>query len=255
MFTDSHTHLYLEEFNDDLDVVIENALNHKVTKFCLPNIDFNTLPKLLKLHKTNPNMFYPMIGLHPCSVSSQFLIELEKIYEYIEKFPFIGIGEIGIDLYWEKTFIDEQKEAFKIQIKWSKKHNLPIIIHSRNSFNEIYDILYAEKGTNTTGIFHCFSGTYEEALKIIDMGFYLGIGGVLTFKNSNLFEVIKKIDLKHIVLETDAPYLAPHPMRGKRNEPKFLPLIAEKIAEIKNTSIEKVSEITNKNIENIFSIK
>ena len=193
-----------------------------------------------------------MIGLHPCSVSENYLTQLKKLYTNIEKFEFIGIGEVGIDLYWEKKFIEEQKEAFRIQINWAKAHKLPLVIHSRNSFNEIYSIIHKEKADDTTGIFHCFSGTYDEALKIIEMGFYLGIGGVLTFKNSNICEIVKKIDLKHLVLETDAPYLAPHPMRGKRNEPKFLPLIAEKIAEIKNTTLEEVSKITNQNINNIF---
>ncbi len=255
MFTDSHTHLYLKDFNDDLDIVIDNAKQQKVNRFLLPNIDINTLPNVISLHKKNPKLFYPMIGLHPCSVSDHFYDELEKIYEYITQYPFIGVGEIGIDLYWDQTYIAEQKEAFKIQIGWSKTHNLPIIIHSRNSFNEIYDILRTEKSENTKGIFHCFSGNYEDAIKIIEMGFYLGIGGVITFKNSKLFEVIKKIDLKHIVLETDSPYLAPHPMRGKRNEPKFLPLIAEKIAEIKQITTQEVSEITNENIERLFSIK
>ena len=252
MLTDSHTHLYLKDFQDDLNTVIENALNNKVDRFMLPNIDDTTILSLLDLHKKDPSLFFPMLGLHPCSVKKNFIKKLEEIYKYIDQYPFIGIGEIGIDLYWDSTFIEEQKEALKIQINWSKKHNLPIIIHSRNSFNEIYSVVSKEKNDNTTGIFHCFSGSYQEALEIIDMGFYLGIGGVITFKNSNLGEIIKKIDLKHLVLETDAPYLAPHPMRGKRNEPKFLPLIANKIAEIKNTSVELVTEITTQNTNHLF---
>ncbi len=252
MLTDSHTHLYLKDFQDDLNTVIENALNNKVDRFMLPNIDDTTILSLLDLHKKDPSLFFPMLGLHPCSVKKNFIQKLEKLYNYIDKYPFIGIGEIGIDLYWDNTFIEEQKEALAIQINWSKKHNLPIIIHSRNSFNEIYSVVSKEKNDNTTGIFHCFSGSYQEALEIIDMGFYLGIGGVITFKNSNLGEIIKKIDLKHLVLETDAPYLAPHPMRGKRNEPKFLPLIANKIAEIKNTSVELVTEITTQNTNHLF---
>ena len=166
--------------------------------------------------------------------------------------PFIAIGEVGIDLYWGGGMIKEQKLAFKTQINWAKKHKLPLIIHSRNSFDEIYNIMKEEKTNNLTGIFHCFSGSYDEAMKIIDMGFYLGIGGILTFKNSTIIDVIKKIDLKHLVLETDAPYLAPHPMRGKRNEPKFLPRIAEKIAEIKKITVKQVCKITNQNIDNLF---
>jgi len=253
MITDSHIHLYLEDFKNDLDAVVQNALNNNVTRFCLPNIDTTTITSLLNLYKKNPSLFFPMLGLHPCSVAKNFTQKLEELYNYIDKYPFIAIGEIGIDLYWDKTFLEEQKEAFKTQINWAKKHKLPIVIHSRNSFKEIYNILSKEKDQNTRGVFHCFSGTYEEALDIIDLGFYLGVGGVLTFKNSTtLSEVIKKIDLKHLVLETDAPYLAPHPMRGKRNEPKFLPLIVNKIAEIKNTSIELVKKITNENTDNLF---
>ena len=252
MLTDSHTHLYLKDFHDDLNMVIENALNNKVDRFMLPNIDDTTILSLLDLHKKDPSVFFPMLGLHPCSVQKNFIKKLEALYEYIDKYPFIGIGEIGMDLYWDNTFIEEQKEALAIQINWSKKHNLPIVIHSRNSFKEIYSVVSKEKNDNTTGIFHCFSGTYQDALDIIDMGFYLGIGGVITFKNSNLCEIIKNVDLKHLVLETDAPYLAPHPMRGKRNEPKFLPLIANKIAELKNTSVELVAEITTQNTNHLF---
>tara|TARA_B100001250_G_scaffold236220_1_gene202920 strand:- start:157 stop:918 length:762 start_codon:yes stop_codon:yes gene_type:complete len=252
MFTDSHTHLYLEEFDNDLEIVINDALKNKVNRFLLPNIDLKTLPQLLSVHKKYKNLVFPMIGLHPCSVSEKYLKDLEKLHEYIEKFPFVAIGEVGVDLYWETKMINEQTIAFQTQINWAKMHKLPLIIHSRNSFDEIYTIMKQEDVSNITGIFHCFSGNYEQAMKIIDMGFYLGIGGVLTFKNSSIRDVIKKIDLKHLVLETDSPYLAPHPMRGKRNEPKFLPLIAEKLAEIKNVSVEEVSVTTNKNINTIF---
>jgi len=255
MFTDSHTHLYLETFSSDLNTVITNAVHNNVNRFLLPNIDVDTLPKLLSICKQNKDLLFPMIGLHPCSVSKNYFKDLQKLEEYIGQKSFIGIGEVGIDLYWEDKFIKEQKEAFRIQINWAKKYDLPLIIHCRNSFNEIYSILKSEKTDNITGIFHCFSGTHEEALKIIGMGFYLGIGGVLTFKNTTLPEVIKKIDLQNLVLETDSPYLAPHPMRGKRNEPKFLPLIAEKIAKIHNTKIEKVAKITNQNINTIFFSK
>ena len=252
MLTDSHIHLYLKNFDNDLDDVIQQALNQKINRFLLPNIDNETLPKLLSICEKYPNLLFPMIGLHPCSVKENYIIELEKLHANMHDAKFIGIGEVGIDLYWDKKFIEEQKEAFKTQIQWGNKNNLPIIIHSRNSFNEVYSILKKEKAEHTTGIFHCFSGTEKEAQKIIDLGFYLGIGGVLTFKNSNLIEVIKKIDLNHIVLETDAPYLSPHPMRGKRNEPQFLSIIAEKISEIKNISMAELSVITNKNIDDIF---
>lgn len=252
MFTDSHIHLYLDQFDTDLDVIIKEALNQKINRFLLPNIDNATLPKLLSICKKYPNLLFPMIGLHPCSVDKNYLNNLDLLYSKIKSSNFIGIGEVGMDLYWEKKFIEEQKEAFKIQTHWANKNNLPIIIHCRNAFHEIYPILKKEKKSETTGIFHCFSGTYEEAKKIIDLGFYLGIGGVLTFKNSSLIEVIKKIDLNYIVLETDAPYLAPHPMRGKRNEPKFLSIIAEKVSEIKNITTEELAAYTNKNINDIF---
>ena len=252
MFIDSHTHLYDAKFNDDLDIVINNALNNKVNRFLLPNIDKKTLPQLISTCQKYKNLLFPMLGLHPCSVSSTYEKELEEIYEYINEFPFVAIGEVGIDLYWETKMIKEQESAFRIQINWAKKNNLPLIIHSRNSFDQIYKIMKEEKVNNITGIFHCFSGDYDQALKIIDMGFYLGIGGVLTFKNSNLKNIIEKIELRHMVLETDSPYLAPNPMRGQRNEPKYLPIIANKLAEIKNVSVEKLAEITNQNINTIF---
>ncbi|MAZ58322.1 MAG: hydrolase TatD [Flavobacteriales bacterium] len=252
MFTDSHIHLYLEQFDSDLNFVIQEAVSHKINRFLLPNIDNKTLPKLLSTCNKYPDLLFPMIGLHPCSVNKNYLNDLELLYSNITNNNFIAIGEVGIDLYWEKKFIKEQKEAFKMQIHLANKHKLPIIIHCRNAFHEIYSILKKEKNPETTGIFHCFSGSYQEAKKIIDLGFYLGIGGVLTFKNSGLIDVIKKIDLKHIVLETDAPYLAPHPMRGKRNEPKFLSIIAEKITHIKNVTAEQLSRYTNKNIDDIF---
>ena len=252
MFIDSHTHLYDEKFNDDLDIVINNALNNKVHRFLLPNIDKKTLPQLISICQKYKNLLFPMLGLHPCSVSSTFEKELEEIYEYINEIPFVAIGEVGIDLFWETKMIKEQESAFRTQINWAKKHNLPLIIHSRNSFDQIYKIMKDEKVNNITGIFHCFSGDYDQALKIIDMGFYLGIGGVLTFKNSNLKNIIEKIELRHMVLETDSPYLAPHPMRGQRNEPKYLPIIANKLAKIKNVSVEKLAEITNQNINTIF---
>lgn len=255
MFTDSHTHLYLPDFKPDLNTVIKNALKKKVNRFLLPNINNDSLPQLLSICQQYNNVCFPMIGLHPCSITKNYTEELDKLYANISKNKFIAIGEVGIDLYWERKFFEEQKSAFQIQIEWGTKHNLPIVIHSRNSFNETYEILRKNKKDKTTGIFHCFSDSYKNAKKIIELGFYLGIGGVLTFKNSNLEDVIKKIDLKHIVLETDSPYLAPHPMRGKRNEPQFLSVIAEKICAIKNCSLEELSLITNENIKKIFFSK
>ncbi len=252
MFTDSHTHIYLKEFDNDIDTVIQNAINNGVNRFLLPNIDLDTIPKLLSMCKEKKTNLFPMIGLHPCSVSNNYMSDLDKMNSYIKNSNCIAIGEIGLDLYWDDKFIIEQQNAFQIQINWAKKHKLPIVIHSRNSFNEIYTILKKENNNHLNGVFHCFSGDYYQAQKIIEMGFYLGIGGLLTFKNSTLSEVIKRIDLKHLILETDSPYLAPEPMRGKRNEPKFIPIIAQKIAEIKNISLNEIAEITNQNVNKIF---
>ena len=193
-----------------------------------------------------------MIGLHPCYVTKQYQNQLSQLHQNIKKNNFIAIGEIGIDLYREKSLINEQKAAFQMQIEWAKKYNLPIVIHSRNSFDEIYNILQKKENHQVHGVFHCFSGTSEQAKKIIDLGFYLGIGGILTFKNSHLCSLLSEIDIKHIVLETDSPYLTPHPMRGRRNEPKFLNLVATKLAEIKKLSVKYIAEVTSQNIENIF---
>ena len=239
---DTHTHLYLDEFKEDIDLLIDSAIQKNIKKFLLPNIDINTLNPLLQLTHLYPNNCFAMIGLHPCSVDSNFQNNLKILESKISQHNFIGIGEIGIDLHWDKTFLQEQKKAFEIQINWAKKHNLPIVIHSRNSFEEIYQILKKSQSGNLKGVFHCFGGTLEEANKIIDLGFLLGIGGVVTFKNSNLDQVLEKIPINHILIETDAPYLAPYPYRGKRNKPEFLDIIANRICEIKNISL---SELTN----------
>tara|TARA_B100001250_G_scaffold413000_1_gene445741 strand:+ start:253 stop:1026 length:774 start_codon:yes stop_codon:yes gene_type:complete len=239
---DTHTHLYLDDFKEDIDLLIDSARKKNIKKFLLPNIDIHTLKPLLRLTELYPNNCFPMIGLHPCSVDENFQNNLKILESKISKNNFIGIGEIGIDLHWDQTFFQEQKKAFEIQINWAKKYNLPIVIHSRKSFNEIYQILKKLQSGNLKGVFHCFGGTIEEAKKIIDLGFLLGIGGVVTFKNSSLDQVLKKIPLNHILIETDAPYLAPYPYRGKRNKPEFLNIIANKICEIKNISL---SELTN----------
>ena len=254
MFTDSHTHLYLKDFDSDLETVIQSALDQKINRFLLPNIDNKSLPKLLSVCKNYKGLVYPMIGLHPCQVDKDYTKQLEELYNYINSHNFIAIGEIGIDLYWETKFLQQQKEVFRIQIKWAQKHNLPIVIHCRNAFDEIYEILEQEQGL-ISGVFHCFSGTEEQADKIIQLGFLLGIGGVLTFKNSNLDLVLKNIDLKHILLETDAPYLTPHPLRGKRNEPKYLTYVIEKLCQIKGVTQEELALITNKNIDRVFFTK
>ncbi|HVA97815.1 MAG TPA: TatD family hydrolase [Bacteroidia bacterium] len=255
IFTDTHTHLYAKEFDIDRNQLIENAIQKGVQRFFLPNIDSTFITDLLQLKNNFPENCFPMIGLHPCSVNENYVQELAIAANYLSKEKFIAIGEIGIDLYWDKTFFSQQQFAFRTQIEWAKKWNLPIVIHSRNSFDEVYEILSETNDNKLKGIFHCFSGNVEQAKKIIALGnFKLGIGGVLTFKNSGLDNVVKEIDLEHLVLETDAPYLAPTPHRGKRNEPSYLVLIAEKLAAIKNCSVEEIAEITTQNSKIIFGI-
>ena len=231
---DSHIHLYLNDFKEDREILIKQAKKQNIKKFLLPNIDLNTINDLILLCQKYPESCYPMIGLHPCSVKKNYLTVLKQLKKKIKSANFIAIGEIGIDLYWDKTFFEEQKQAFKTQIAWAKKYKIPIVIHCRNAFDEIYKILKEESDDNLRGVLHCFGGSLDQAKKIIDLNFFLGIGGVLTFKNSGLDSVIKKIPLEKIIVETDGPYLAPTPHRGKRNEPKYLSLIVEKLCEIKN---------------------
>ncbi|MDF1551292.1 MAG: TatD family hydrolase [Bacteroidales bacterium] len=254
-FIDTHTHLFLEEFNKDRDLVIESAIAKGVNQFFLPNIDSSSIDDLINLSTKYPDNCFPMMGLHPTSVKENFEEELELVEKYLEKEKFYGVGETGIDLYWDKTFIEEQERAFRYQIKLAKKYKLPIIIHVRDSFDEVFKIVDELNDDSLTGIFHCFSGDYIQAEKIIGYkGFKLGIGGVITFKNSNLSEIISKIDLQHIVLETDAPFLSPVPKRGRRNESAYLIYIAQKIADLHNISIETVAEISTKNARQLFKI-
>ena len=256
MFIDTHTHLYLKQFNEDRDEIIQKALNKNVKKLFLPNVDIETIKPMISLSEKYPNNCFPLIGLHPSSVNGNYEKDLQVIEDTLNKNKFYGIGEIGIDLYWEKKYKNLQEKAFIKQIELAKKHNLPIIIHSRKSFNEIFNILDELNDKNLTGIFHCFSGSWQIAEKILDYGgFMLGIGGVVTYKNSNLPEAIKNIDMKHIVLETDSPFLPPVPKRGKRNDSSYIIYIAEKIAEIKNISIDEVAEITTTNAMKIFKQK
>tara|TARA_Y100000589_G_scaffold154958_1_gene147534 strand:+ start:1315 stop:2082 length:768 start_codon:yes stop_codon:yes gene_type:complete len=249
---DSHTHLYLKEFQKDLDLLIDNAFQKNIKKFLLPNIDLNTIDDIISLCNKYPQSCYPMIGLHPCSVKKNYLTVLKTMEEKIKSAKFIAIGEIGIDLYWDKSFFIEQKKAFEIQLKWAKEHQLPVVIHSRNSFNEIYEILKTEADENLRGVFHCFGGDLVEAKKILDLNFFLGIGGILTFKNSGLESVIKNVPIEKILIETDAPYLAPTPFRGKRNEPQYLSIIARKLCEIKKISMEELTENLYKNTNSLF---
>ena len=253
MLCDTHTHLFSEQFENDIDVVVEQAKKSGVSKFYLPNIDSSSIDSMLQLSKKYPDCMFPMMGLHPCSVKENYKEELAIIESYLEKEKFCAVGEIGIDLYWEKTYINEQKAAFRFQIELAKKHKLPIVIHVRESFDDVFEILDEMNDNTLSGVFHCFTGTTEQAEKIIGYGnFKIGIGGVVTFKNSGLDAVVKEIDLKHIVLETDSPYLAPAPHRGKRNQSSYLIEIAEKMATIKETSLEKIAEITSKNAFELY---
>lgn len=252
MFIDTHTHLYLEEFNADRSALIKRAISNGIEKFYLPAIDAGSHEDMLKLEAEFPENCIAMMGLHPCSVKENYESELALVRKYLDQRKFAAVGEIGIDLYWDKTFIKEQEIAFRKQIDWALEFNYPIVIHCRSAFNEIYSIL-SSYSKLPKAIFHCFSGNTEEANKILALGnFKLGIGGVVTFKNSGLDKVVEEIEMEHLVLETDAPYLAPVPFRGKRNEPSYLLEVARKIAQIKDVSTSEVGEISSKNAAFIF---
>lgn len=253
ILTDTHTHLYSEQFNDDIDTVIKNSIDKGITRLFLPNIDSSSIDGMMKLGTDYPDNCFPMMGLHPTSVGENYKEELALVEDWMNKQKFCAIGEIGIDLYWDKTFFKEQQEAFRFQIELAKKYELPFVIHCRDAFDEIFEILDELNDAKVRGIFHCFTGTVEQANHIINYGdFKIGIGGVVTFKNSGLDKVVEQIDLKHLVLETDSPYLAPAPFRGKRNESTYLYTIAEKVADIYNLSIEEVAEITTANSKEVF---
>lgn len=246
--------MYLPNFTDDIDDCIQRCREKKVIKIILPNIDSESVQSMLKLEKKDNKLFIPLMGLHPTHVKDNFENELLIIFNEFQKRNFLGVGEIGIDLYWDKTFFEEQKTAFKKQVKFALEKRIPFVIHARESYNEIIEVLKEINHLNYNGIFHSFSGNLAEAHQVIEMGFSIGIGGVLTFKNSHLPEIVSKIDLNHIVLETDSPYLAPVPHRGKRNESSYIPIIAKKISEISGVNIEKVASFTTENACRIFKI-
>jgi len=253
--TDTHTHLYLDNFNDDRDEIVKNAISNGVETMLLPAIDRSSFDAMKSLSDSYPDNCFPMIGLHPTSVKQNYKDEITFVENELSKGGYIAIGEIGIDLYWDKTYVDEQKDAFKHQLQLAKKHKLPVAIHTRDSFNEIYPILKSEFTDDLKGVFHCFTGTTGEARKIMDLGFYMGIGGIVTFKNSGLAEVVQNIPMEYLLLETDSPFLTPAPYRGKRNQSAYIVYIAEKIAQLKGLSIDEVSEITTQNANNLFSIR
>ena len=254
-FIDTHAHLYADEFKDDRQNILDKAKQQGVNRVILPAIDSESHGELIKMAKDYPTTLYPLMGLHPTSVNDNYKNELAIVEKNIEEHNiFKGIGEIGIDLYWDKTHYKEQLDAFITQVKWAIDLKWPIVIHTRDSFDEVYNALKPLVTDGLTGIFHCFGGDEDQAKKIIDIGFVLGIGGVVTFKNTNLREVIQKVDLKHIVLETDSPYLAPVPHRGKRNESSYIKLIAETVASVYQCPIEQVAEVTTKNAIKLFGL-
>jgi TatD DNase family protein len=254
MIVDTHCHLYLDEFKNDITAVIKRAEDEGVHKFYLPGIDSSEIENMLLLETKFPGKCIAMMGLHPCYVKENYQEELAIVKTWLTKRKFAAVGEIGLDFYWDKTFVTQQYEAFRLQIELSLQYNLPIVIHTRDAIQECIDVVKEYKSSSIKGIFHCFGGTVENANEIIDAGFYVGIGGVLTYKKSGLAEVLDKIDLKHIVLETDSPYLTPVPFRGKRNESSYLKYVIEKLAEIKKVSIEEVAAVTSANAEKIFGL-
>jgi len=252
---DTHSHIYSEEFDTDRAEVILHAKGVGVKHIILPNVDSETLPRMLTLEAEYPGYCHAAIGLHPTSVKAGYETELQLVKSELERREYIAVGEIGIDLYWDKTLYAEQVKAFQQQIVWALEYKLPVIIHVRDSFRETMDALVFYKNSGLTGVFHSFTGTIEEALEIIDFGgFYLGINGIVTFKNSGLAAIVKKIDLKHVLLETDSPYLTPAPHRGKRNESAYTQIVANKLAEVYNCTPEQIDDQTTQNANSLFNI-
>jgi TatD DNase family protein len=255
-FVDTHCHLYLKEFADDRQTAIQRAIDSGVTKILLPNIDSTSWQPMIDLFQRYQGICFPMAGLHPTSVTPQTINdELADVSSQLETGNYIAVGEIGIDLYWDKTHQGLQEETFKYQIQLAKKYKLPVAIHVRKSFDEVWQILKSETGPDLKGVFHCFPGDEMQAWRVIEAGFMLGIGGVVTFKNSNLQKVVAAVGPGHIILETDAPFLAPAPYRGKRNEPSYIPIIAEKVAELCRMTIKEVASITSGNALELFNLK
>ena len=254
MIIDTHSHLYLSEFDGDRDLMLKKAENEGIELILMPAIDNETHLAMLEIEAQNPEKYLSMMGLHPCSVKEGYKQELKRVEAYFEKRHFVAVGETGLDFYWDRTFTKEQYESFQIQIELAKKYDIPVVIHSRSSIDECIKAIKENQRGSLKGVFHCFSGDEKQANEIIDLGFYLGIGGVVTFKNSGLDKVIAGIDMKYVVLETDAPYLAPVPFRGKRNECSYLKYVVEKLAEIKNISKDEVENITSRNAKELFNI-
>ena len=254
MLTDTHTHLYSDSFDEDRKAMMQRAFENGIHRFFIPAIDSSYVKAMYQLESEYPDNVFLMMGLHPTSVKTNYNEELDLVEKELKKRKFYAIGEIGIDLYWDTSTLEIQKIAFKRQIRLAKKYNLPIVIHCRDAFEEIFEVLETEKDEKLFGIFHCFTGTYEQALKAMSFNMKLGIGGVVTFKNGKIDQFLHEIDLKHIVLETDAPYLSPVPYRGKRNESSYLSLVCKKVADLYGISDAEVAAITTQNSKEIFSI-
>ena len=251
---DTHAHIYLDQFTNDREQVLERAADKGLSRILLPAVDSESHAAMLQLEDSYPAVCSSMMGLHPCSVKANFEEELAFVKDHLTNRKFIAIGEIGLDFYWDLTFREQQYEAFRRQIEWALEYEIPIAIHSRDATQECIEVVRSHQNGNLRGVFHCFSGSTQQAKDIMDLGFYLGIGGVVTFKNGGLDTVIQEMGLEQIVLETDAPYLAPVPFRGKRNEPSYLAYIAQKIADLKEMSVDEVAAITTANAQNLFGL-
>lgn len=254
-WVDTHAHIYSEEFKGDRDDMIARAMEAGVASMFMPNVDHTSIDGMLELELKYPASCFPMMGLHPCSVKKDFNKELYIVESWLARRKFVAIGEMGTDLYWDKTFWGQQQEAFHIQAGWAKQYGLPIVIHCRESIDETIDMVEKLQDGKLKGIFHCFSGSVAQARRITSLGFHLGLGGVSTFKNSGMDQVIPELDLDNIVLETDSPYLAPVPWRGKRNEPSYIPVIADRIRTLKKVTMEELKAITCRNARRVFHDK
>lgn len=247
---ETHAHIYLKEFTDDLSEIVDKAKEEGVERIYMPNVDHTTIDDMLEVANKYPDYCIPMMGLHPCSVGKDFEKDLYEVEDWLKQGGFAAVGEIGTDLYWDKSFWIQQQEAFRVQAEFAKKYDLPLVIHCRETIDETIELV--KNGECKNGVFHCFTGDVKQATEIVNLGFSIGLGGVATFKNGGLNPVMEEIDLKNIVLETDSPYLAPVPYRGKRNEPAYIKLVAQKIAEVKNINIESVADITTQNAYKLF---
>ncbi|KII78669.1 TatD family hydrolase [Vibrio renipiscarius] len=251
---DSHAHIYASEFDNDRDDVVQRALAQGIEHILLPNIDLDSIEPMLKTEAAYPEICRSMMGLHPCYVDGNVDQTLATIYQWFSQHSFIAVGEIGIDLYWDKTYRTEQEKAFITQLNWAKEMRLPVVIHTRDSIEETLSLLRQEQDGSLSGVFHCFGGSIEEAKAINDLGFHLGLGGVSTFKNGGMDVVIPELDLNYLILETDCPYLAPVPHRGKRNEPAYTQLVAQRVADLREMSLQQVDELTTHNAKMLFKL-